>query len=552
MHISTRFAKGLTGFLMAGMALAACSTETTSQDGRPGAEGEGTRVDVLRLAGSTVIGYPNPFGPSRGPTVAYGSLLFDTLMWKGADGIPKPWLATGYEVGDGGRSWRFTLRDRVSWQDGRPLTAEDVVFTWDYMTKGPGKIAGAYGALPVTSVTAESSSVVTFTTDPAYAPFLDRVAARLFVLPKHIWDTVTDPAKFRDPTALMGSGPYRLESFDETAGSYEFVSNDSYFLGPPHVKRIEFVPAPNEILALQRGEIHAASLGAGAVVDNGTPDEALKVFDTAKYGKLEAPGQVGRALHFNLKQGFPYNETKFRQAVAYAIDRKDLLKRILLGRGEVGNLGVLEPSTSPFFAADLPTYEADVAQARRMLDEIGLKDLNNDGTRDMPDGRPFTPELLSNSTWNPKTADAVKEYLRAVGIDVQIKIVDQATADATTRDGRYQMALIGYGFSSDPDGLRTQFSSKVPATSFAKVHGWENPVFEELAAKQLTTVDQDERIKLAKSMQRVLADELPIINLYVAARMVIYDKSVVDNWFYGGGTYPGFINKQIFISDRKP
>ncbi len=551
MNISIRSVRGLIGTVVAAMTIAACSTATAPQNGSA-APGEGARVEVLRLAGSTVIGYPNPFGPSRGPTVAYGSLLFDTLMWKGADGIPKPWLATGYEVGDGGRSWRLTLRNGVTWQDGRPLTAEDVVFTWNYMTKGPGKIAGSYGALPVTSVTAESPSVVTFTTDPVYAPFLDRVAARLFVLPKHIWDTVTDPAKFRDPTALMGSGPYRLDTFDESAGSYRFVSNDSYFLGPPHVKRIEFVPAPNELLALQRGEIDAASLGAGAVVDNGTPDEALKVFDTAKYERLEAPGQVGRALHFNLKQGFPYNEVKFRQAVAYAIDRKDLLKRILLGRGEVGNLGVLEPRTSPFFAGDLPSYDADVAQAKRMLDEIGLKDVNNDGVRDMPDGRLFTPELLSNSTWNPKTAEAIKEYLRAVGINAQIRTVDQATADATTKDGRYQMALIGYGFSSDPDGLRTQFSSKLPATSFASVHGWENAAFEELAAKQLTTVDQPERVKLAKSMQRVLADELPIINLYVASRMVIYDKAVVDNWFYGGGTYPGFINKQIFISEKKP
>lgn len=541
-----------TMIVAAALALTACSVSTDPRGSDRSAQDTDNRIESVRLAGSNIIGYPNPFGPRRGPTVAYGSLLFDTLLWKDDNGVPQPWLATKYEVSPDGKTWRFTLHDDVKWQDGQPFTADDVAFTWNYMTSGPGKASGGYSSLPVKSVVAESPTVVVFQTDPVYAPFLDRVASRLFILPRHVWEPVTDPAKFRDPTALMGTGAYRLESFDETAGNYLFVANDSYFLGPPHVKRVEFVPAPNELLALQQGAIDAASLGAGAVVDNGTPDEALTPFKNDEYGTLTAPGQVGRALHFNMNQGFPYSDVRFRQAVAYAVDRQDLLKRILLGRGEVGNLGVLEPSNSPFFAKDTATYGFDLAKAKGLLDEIGLKDATGDGVRDLSDGKPFTPELLTNSTWNAKTADAIKEYLRAVGIDVRIKSQDQATADATTKDGRYEMALIGYGFSSDPDGLRTQFSSKLPASSFASVHGYDNPAFEDLAAKQLTVVDQAERIKIAQEMQRMLANDVPIINLYVAARMVIFDKSSVTNWFYGGGIYPGLLNKEVFITGKKP
>lgn len=523
----------------AGLVAAGCSTKTGDErSGSP--TGENERIERVRLAGSNIIGYPNPFGPSRGTTVAYSSLLFDTLLWKDANGAPQPWLATKYDVSADGKTWRFTLHDRVTWQDGKPFTAEDVVFTWNY------------GNLPVKSAVAESPTVVTFTTEPVYAPFLDRVASRLFVLPKHVWEGVAEPAKHRDPQALMGTGAYRLESMDETAGTYLFVANESYFLGPAHVKRVEFVPAPNELLALQRKEIDAASLGAGAVVDQGTPDEALAGFTSDKYGTLNAPSQVGRALHFNMKAGFPFNDVRFRQAVAYSVDRGDLLKRILLGRGELGNLGVLEPNNSPFFAKDTATYPYDVAKARALLDQIGMRDVNGDGVRELPDGGAFRPELLTNSTWNAKTAEAVKEYLRAAGIDVAIESQDQASADATTRDGRYELALIGYGFSSDPDGLRTQFSSKLPPSSFASVHGYDNPAFEDSAAKQLTAVDQAQRIELAKEMQRILANDLPIINLYVASRMVIYDKSTVTNWFYGGGTYPGFLNKEVFITGKKP
>jgi peptide/nickel transport system substrate-binding protein len=127
---------------------------------------------------------------------------------------------------------------------------------------------------------------------------------------------------------------------------------------------VEFVPAPNELLAMQQGEIDAASLGAGAVVDNGTPDEALAPFKNDRYGTLTAPGQVGRALHFNMKLGFPFSDVRFRQAVAYTVDRPDLVKRIMLGRGEVGNLGVVEPSNSPFFAKDTATYPLDLTKAK--------------------------------------------------------------------------------------------------------------------------------------------------------------------------------------------
>src|SRR5438477_516369 len=76
------------------------------------------------------------------------------------------------------------------------------------------------------------------------AVFEEDVAMRLFIIPQHIWSTVTDPAKFRGSGAVTGSGPYKLGSEDEAAGSYLFTANESFFLGSPYVKRLELVPAP--------------------------------------------------------------------------------------------------------------------------------------------------------------------------------------------------------------------------------------------------------------------------------------------------------------------
>ena len=159
---------------------------------------------------------------------------FDTLLWKDSTGQPISWLAESWKRSDDGREWRFTLRDGVKWQDGQPLTADDVVFTFDYLSNGPGKAnPGIFGPVPGMEVLAEGPQVVVFRLPSPIAPFEVTVAGRVPILPKHIWSGVSDPVKWRDPKALVGSGPYRLVTYDQPTGSYLFTANESYFLGPP-------------------------------------------------------------------------------------------------------------------------------------------------------------------------------------------------------------------------------------------------------------------------------------------------------------------------------
>jgi hypothetical protein len=180
-----------------------------------------------------------------------------------------------------------------------------------------------------------------------------------------------------------------------------------------------------------------------------------------KYGTITAPGEWNRALHFNLSKGFPFSDTKFRQAVAYTVDRKDLVKRILLGQGAPGSMGDLAPSNL-YAALGLPTYDRDIVKAKSLLDEIGMKDATGDGIRDLPDGSAFVAELQTSSGFSPKTAEAIKEYLRDIGLDITIKSLDATAADASSAQGNYQMALVGYGgMGGDPDSLRTRLASNV-------------------------------------------------------------------------------------------
>jgi peptide/nickel transport system substrate-binding protein len=528
-----------------GLIAGACSTSTKKDTAAPAGD---QRIERVRMVGGQ-MGYPTPYAYSKGPGLAMTDLAFDTLLWKDASGKMIPWLATSWQMSPDGKEWRFTLREGVKWQDGQPLTAEDVVFTYEYDTTGPGKSAlGVIGQIPVTGTAIEAPNVVVLKLATPYAPFEDTVAGRVPIIPKHIWQNVTDPAKFRDPTALIGSGPYRVAAWDDVAGSYAYDADDSWWGGPPKVKRVEFVASGNDLLSLQRGEVDVAS-------PSGIVEQALAPFENNdRYGILTAPGESTTALHFNLTKGFPYDNKQFRQAMATSLDRPDMVKRLLLGRGEVANTGNVANS-HPMVAPNLPTYSLDVTKARSMLDALGIKDVTGDGMRELPDGQAFQPELFV-ATGTVKTGELMKEYLRAVGIDLQIKSVDQATHDQSVAGGNYTMALVGYGgLGGDPDWLRQRLSSKIQSRTFLRVQGFNNPRFEELAAAQLVTTDVAQRTQMIQEMQRIVADELPVLALTLATRTTVYDKTVFDAWYYTPGAVfglvPGLINKHVFVTGKQ-
>ncbi len=591
----SRGVTGMTAALLAAVALglAACgggddgdtgAAKSTPAGGASGGGAQPASVASLRMAGGP-WGYPQPFSYVRGPGLVYTELIFDTLLWKDSRGTPMGWLAKSWKTSADGRTWTFTLRDGITWQDGRPLTARDVAFTFRYFTKGAGSISpGIVRGLPISDVQARDDATVVFRLPKPFAPFAEAIAGRVPIIPEHIWADVNDPQKFRGPKAVTGSGPYTLKSYDAATGSYLFVANRDFFLGEPVVKRLEFVPAKDELLALRRGELSIASTG----LEDALPDAAVAPFRQPPYGQLDAPGEWTRALHFNLEKGFPYDERSYRQAVAYAIDRQDLVKRVLLGRGEVGSTGTLAPSNR-YTAKGLPTYDHDLARAGRLLDEIGLRDRDGDGMRDLPDGKPFRPVLVTSSFQSPKAAELIRQDLREAKLDVRLRSLDQAAADAATSAGRYTMALLGYGgLGGEPDTLRTRMGVEPPGGAggkpagqgagaaagkgaggaakgkgkgkggggdFTRVFGFTNPRYAKLANQQLTATDAAQRRRALDEMQRILAEELPMLSLYVPRRTEYFREDKFDAWYYtpGGvfGGYPGPINKHVFVTGKK-
>jgi peptide/nickel transport system substrate-binding protein len=533
------------------LVLSACAShnraQTSTGDGHP------AQVDRIRLAAGN-DGFPSPITGHRLAAVQ-ASLMFDTLVWKDSTGAVIPWLASSWDRSADGTEWTFHIRDGVRWQDNTPLTAADVAFTYNYLISGPGlAAAGLFGSVwmgDFIDVRATAADTVVFRFKRPWATFLAGVAGLIFILPEHIWAKVTDPARFVGPQSVIGSGPYRLASFDQASGSAAFVANDSFSLGRPYVRRIEFVPAPDELLALQHGDIDAANAGA----EDQVPAQALKAFSSSRYATVAGPNDWNRVLHFNLTRGFPYDDVRFRQAIAYAIDRKDMVNRILFGRGLPGSPGGLSPASS-YFAPDLPAYDRDLGKARALLDAAGLKDLRGDGKRDLPDGQPFVMQLQTSTEFSTKAAELVSEYLRQVGIGVDITALDPTTADANALHGNYDAALIGYSaIGGDPDiMMRIRLSPKaIPAVWKAK--GYDNQAADALGLQQLFTADDAPRKDLVRQIQHIVADDVPFIPLYMPTPSEIFVRTVFSAWYFTPegflGGYSGVVNKQAFVTGKK-
>ncbi len=497
--------------------------------------------------------YPSPFAAARGPGLVHADLVFDTLVWKDATGALIPWLARHWEASADRLEWRFILRPGARWHDGRPVTAADVAFSFEYLTRGPG--AGraeiqARGLDAVETVRVEGETVV-FGLRRRYVAFEEWVAGRMLVTPAHIWSRIDDPATARHADAVMGSGPYRLESHTAATGASVYGAYDDHVIGRPYVRLLEFVPTTNALAGLRRGSIDVAAVGGEEAIAG----EDLDTFDAGNYGSISAPGEWTRALHFNLARGFPFDDRAFRHAVAHAIDRDALVRQVLAGRGTPGSTGGMAPS-HPGLAKGLPRYRYDPGRARAMLDEIGIADRDGDGRRELPDGERLRIGLLTSPSGSATAARLVARDLAAVGLDTRIKTLPPTEADEAAAAGRYDLALIGYGgLGGDPDWLRHRLSSRVEAPTRAKARGYGNARFDELADRQQGIAEPLERRALVREMQRIAAEDLPVLHLYVPNRLVYFDRQVFDAWYFtpGGvwGAYPGALNKHALVTGRR-
>jgi len=476
--------------------------------------------DVVRFAWWTDVGNLTPFQVSTaGPGGAVLlTLIYDTLTWKDGSGIV-PWLASAWDVADDGSQYTFRLREDAAWHDNKPLTAEDVQFSFDYYAKNP------YRWMPtdvVASTEVSASHEVRIKLKRPYAAFLEDIAGVVPIIPRHVWAPVADPVAYAGPDASIGSGPYKFLAHEEAEGSYRLAANERYWRGRPLVSewRQQSVPQEARVEIVRQGDADVSLTTDASVRDVLANDPRLKVFETAPLSLVR--------LAINTKRP-PLDQKEVRQAISYALDRKRIAETITRGPAIVGSAGVVPPET-PWYHASVQEYGYDPARARELLG-----------------GKRYQLDLLANA--DAREPDLMAPMLEAVGITLKVQRVDPPTRAQILSDGDFQVALTAHiGVGGDPDYLRRWYAGE-EANAFAQGSVFQNEEYTRLGTQQAAILDPEKRRPVVSRMQEILAEELPTIVLYHRRFYWVYDPSAFTPMETWGGLMNGipFPNNKLSL-----
>ncbi len=465
---------------------------------------------VINLEGGD-WGYPTPFSHySRGPGVFKMTLIFDSLLERGEkDYIP--WLASKWEISKDGLEYRFTLQDNVKWHDGKPMTAEDVKFSFEYFAKHPpvSNDLTVDGKNFIQSVEAVDSKTVLIKVEKPLAIILGKIG-NTRIIPKHIWEKVDDPLKFNTPEAVIGTGPFVLKDYSKDQGAYKYVAFQDFWGPKPNVNTLQFVPVSDTVLAFDKGEIDLTGI---------TPDILSRYENNKEYKIIKNPAFWGYRLIFNLEKRPELKEKEIRQAFAYAIDKNELVEKVARNAAVPGSAGYL-PVGHIYYNPNVKNYKLNVEKAQQLLK-----------------GNQLSFKLLTgNSNDEVRIAELLKINLAKVGIELSITTADTKTRDAAIKKRDYELVLNGHGgWGGDPDLLRPIYGQEQTSTqspSADAIPGFSNQKISELCKLQVLEMDSVKRKDLIYKLQELIAEEIPQIPLYNTTGYIVFKPGKFDGWKY--------------------
>lgn len=522
---------------------AAEEKETTAAETAQDTEKRKERI--LTVSGNGDFGFPSVYTISpKGQGYMTLSYIFDTLMWKDESGLI-PYLAEDYSVSEDGLTYTFQLRKGVSFTDGTPFTAEDVKFTFDYMKEHPYKWVSV-------SMVEEASVVDEHTVEiklnKTYNPFLSDVAGSLPILPKHIWENVTEPETFTEPKAAISTGPFILENYDAAAGTYTFKANEDYFYGDVQIDKLVIanVSGGDSKEALLSGEIAAAP--------NISYKAAMSLKDSPEYTVLEGPGLSVTRLYFNFdEEAMAVKE--IRQAMYHAVNLDEIVEKAYGGAGYPGSAGHVQPGT-PWYNPDVRQYAYDVETAKKMLSEAGAADSNGDGILEY-NGEEMSYTLTFTEN-DEKLAELLVSYMKAVGIELVPQSADDATVKAAISEGNFELAFNTNGSFGGDLVFLSRFAT-VGADGAPSVTGqggttWESEEYNRIYNESAVEQDDAKRHQQVNELQEIIAEELPCLTLYYKKAVAAYNNTIFDGFYYTPDgisiAVPFIMNKLVFVSGQ--
>ena len=491
---------------------------------------------ILRIGTSNRVRSANIFLDSY--MSVFAQLSNPPLMKMQPDGKIIGQIAQDISVSPDYKRWEFSIREDLYWNDGAPVTAEDIKFTIEYI-RDKSPVAGwMKDIMDTVSISGEKTVVLELR-----RPYtrLDVEMATHRLLPKHIWKAVENPMQYTNSGDNVGCGPFFIQKIDLNRGVIRFAKNP-FWKGPkPRIDAVELHIYQNIdvlSLALDRGDVDVFYDYASSY-----PYQNLKILRTnSRFDFIEKLSTGLTFLGLNLGKA-PMSDQAFREALSFAIDYGEIIKLNSLGYGKVPNRGFIPPSFE--YYKETTPLEFNPGRARQILDDSGYIDQNDDGIREDHHGKELSLILLVRPT-HVRLAELIRDYLQAVGVKITIKNVDTSTWISLKDRYRYDLVIARttpWGMIMHAGWATGYFDSR--RTGEGVLHNIDDPAFLELCDDLLSTRNQDELRASAFKLQDYYSRNLPAIPLYWNVFITPFHKKFqgwITNPLYGIFNIDNFLN----------
>jgi peptide/nickel transport system substrate-binding protein len=416
-------------------------------------------------------------------------------------------LAESWEVSADNLSITFHLRKGIKWHDNTPFTAADVLFNYQLYTDPNTPTAYAESFKQVTNAEVVDPYTFRVTYDKPYAPAL--MSWSMPVHPRHLLEgqDVTRSQLARNP---VGTGPYRFKEW-LVGEKIVLESNADYFEGQPFIKRVVLRIIPDtstQFLELQTGSLDFMGLSP-LQFDRQTETPAFRRL----YNKYRYLNFGYTYLGYNLNRPL-FQDKRVRQALAFAINKQELVDGVLLGYG-VAATGPYKPDTW-VYNPDVVKYDYDPEKARQLLQQAGWQDTDGDGIRDK-EGKSLAFTIVTNqgNDLRSKTGEIIQRRFKEIGVDVQLRIIEWATfLKEFINPGNFDATILGWTGGPEPDQYNIWHSSKTGPRQLNFI-GFKNAEVDQLLEDGRRVFDQQQRKIYYDRFQAILAEEQPYTFLYI-------------------------------------
>lgn len=440
-------------------ALSACGKTGTGPETIPGTEqtvqtqaaASTGKVDVLRIGTTSAISGTNVMTESGiFGKLNYNAVVTAPFVVTDEKGQVQPFFMTQWQLSEDQNTItaKFATDQGITWHDGKPVTMDDVVYTFENLIE---RKSGYCSGLTAVEAVDDTTAILTLTDGKAFT-MINSMANFVTVRPEHVWSKMEDykeHAEYTGEDARIGCGPYKLVEVDEAAQTMTLEAVGDTYLGKEiTVKKLVVRTYDSHdalVMALRSGEVDAMYDYSNSL--NATMADSITAVKDLNPGMSDNPGNYQLVFGFNEK---PTDDLTFRRAVRAALDYE--LLRVTIGgeNGRIPGTGIIAPPNKGFDAA-LPELKQNVEEAKRLLDEGGYVDQDGDGFREMPDGSKMdvlvTPQFnKTRQALYLRIAEVLMSNLEAIGVkttldDESVRNSDHATQ--VRKSGTYEL-YIGY------------------------------------------------------------------------------------------------------------